>query len=90
MYPSIPQDMPLSKQTPPAFLACGAMIACRSHRGLPELYVAMKTGGSDSGDPRIFRSRSWFGIRGTNAGGVTKWPDLFLDWLMSGGFVEHR
>ena len=45
IYPAIPRDMALSKETPPAFLACGENDRQNISQGLPELYLAMKRAG---------------------------------------------
>jgi len=49
IYPAIPKDMALSKDTPPAFLACGEKDRQNISQGLPELYLAMKKAGGRSG-----------------------------------------
>ena len=45
IYPAIPKDMKFSKDTPPAFLACGEDDRQNISQGLPELYLAMKKAG---------------------------------------------
>ena len=47
IYPAIPKDMKLSKETPPAFLACGEDDRQNISQGLPELYLAMKKAGAE-------------------------------------------
>ncbi len=39
IYPAIPKEMKLSKDTPPAFLACGENDRQDISQGLPELYL---------------------------------------------------
>jgi acetyl esterase/lipase len=89
MYPSIPEDMPLSKATPPAFLACGANDRPAVSEGLPKLYLAMKGAGTPA-ELHVFSGIGHgFGIRTTNPSNVAEWPDLFYGWLESSGFIKH-
>jgi endo-1,4-beta-xylanase len=48
IYPAIPRDMPLSKDTPPAFLVCGENDRQNISQGLPELYLALKRAGASA------------------------------------------
>jgi acetyl esterase/lipase len=90
MYPSIPQGMNLSKDTPPAFLACGANDRPAVSEGLPELYLTMKHAGMIA-ELHVFSGQGHgFGIRTTNPSNVTDWPDLFYRWLESSGFVKAK
>jgi acetyl esterase/lipase len=43
-----PADMKLSKDTPPAFLACGENDRQNIAQGLPELYLALKRAGASA------------------------------------------
>jgi len=89
IYPAIPHDMRLSKETPPAFLACGANDRQDISEGLPELYLSMKRVGV-SAELHIFAGVGHgFGIRSSNTGNVADWPDLFYGWLRAGGFLKH-
>src|SRR5271165_5034149 len=45
MYPVIPKDMVLTKETPPAFLVCGEQDRPDIAQGLPELYLALQRAG---------------------------------------------
>jgi len=90
LYPAIPRDMKLSKETPPAFLACGANDRQDISEGLPQLYLEMKRAGMLA-ELHIFAGVGHgFGIRSTNNGNVTTWPDLFYGWLRDSGFIPRR
>jgi acetyl esterase/lipase len=90
IYPAIPHDMRLTKETPPAFLACGADDRKDISEGLPELYLAMKRAGL-SAELHVFAGVGHgFGIRASNTGNVTTWPDLFYGWLGGSGFLKHK
>ena len=62
IYPAIPHDMRLSKETPPAFLACGANDRPDISEGLPQLYLAMKKADVPAELHVFFRSwtRLWY------------------------------
>jgi acetyl esterase/lipase len=90
IYPSIPNDMRLSKETPPAFLACGAKDRDAVSEGLPELYLTMKHAGVPA-ELHVFSGFGHgFGIRSTNPSNVSDWSLLFYNWLDSSGFLKHR
>ena len=90
LYPAIPHDLRLSKRTPPAFLACGANDRQDISAGLPQLYLQMKRGGVPA-ELHIFAGVGHgFGIRKTNTGNVSTWPDLFYGWLRANGFIATK
>jgi acetyl esterase/lipase len=84
LYPAIPHDMTLSKETPPAFLACGEDDRPDIAQGLPELYLALKRVGA-SAELHVYAGVGHgFGIRQNNGAAVSLWPQLFLEWLLRG------
>lgn len=84
LYPAIPHDMTLSRETPPAFLACGEDDRQDIAQGLPELYLALKRAGV-SAELHVYAGVGHgFGIRQNNGAAVSLWPQLFLDWLLRG------
>lgn len=88
IYPALPKEMPLTKDTPPAFLACGANDRLDISEGLPDLYIKMKRAGVDA-ELHIFAGTGHgFGIRSTNPSNITNWPDLFYRWLESTGLLK--
>jgi len=90
LYPAIPHDLHFSKQTPPAFLACGANDRQDISEGLPQLYLQMKSAGVPA-ELHIFAGVGHgFGIRKTNTGNVSTWPDLFYGWLRANGFIATK
>jgi len=90
MYPAIPHEQHLSKQTPPAFLACGANDRQDISEGLPQLYLEMKRVGVPA-ELHIFAGVGHgFGIRKTNSGNASTWPELFYGWLVASGFIASR
>lgn len=84
LYPAIPHDMTLSKETPPAFLVCGEDDRPDISQGLPELYLALKRAGA-SAELHVYAGVGHgFGIRQNNGAAVSLWPQLFLEWLLRG------
>lgn len=88
IYPAIPANMPLSKDTPPAFLACGENDRQNISQGLPELYLAMKKAGV-SAELHVYAGVGHgFGMRPTTKGAVASWPDRLYQWLDNRGFLK--
>jgi acetyl esterase/lipase len=88
LYPAIPKDMRLSKDTPPAFLACGENDRQDISQGLPELYLAMKKAGV-SAELHVYTGVGHgFGLRETTKGPVALWPSRFLEWMDAKGFLK--
>lgn len=82
LYPAIPHDMNLSKETPPAFLACGENDRQDIAQGLPELYLALKRAGV-SAELHVYAGvEHGFGVRESNGPAVSGWTQLFLEWLL--------
>jgi acetyl esterase/lipase len=81
LYPAIPRDMPLSKETPPAFLACGENDRQNISQGLPELYLAIKRAGANAELHVYTGVGHGFGLRPTTKGAVAGWPSRFLEFL---------
>ncbi len=90
LYPAIPHDMTLSKETPPAFLACGEDDRPNIAQGLPELYSRLKSTGV-SAELHVFaRTGHGFGLRASNRPPVSDWTQLFLEWLEVEGFLKRQ
>jgi len=90
VYPAIPRDMPLSKDTPPAFLVCGENDRQNISQGLPELYLALKRAGA-SAELHVYAGVGHgFGMRETTKGAVASWTTRFHEWLDSSGFLKQK
>ena len=88
LYPAIPKDMNLSKDTPPAFLACGENDRQNISQGLPELYIAMKKAGA-SAELHVYTGVGHgFGQRDRTQGPVKGWIDRFYEWMGARGFLK--
>ena len=90
VYPAIPRDMPLSKDTPPAFLVCGENDRQNISQGLPELYLALKRAAA-SAELHVYAGVGHgFGMRETTKGAVASWTTRFHEWLDSSGFLKRK
>jgi acetyl esterase/lipase len=89
LYPAIPADMPLSKDMPPAFLACGENDRQNISQGLPELYVAMKKAGAQAELHVYTKVGHGFGVRATTKGPVAEWPQRFYEWMDARGLLKR-
>jgi endo-1,4-beta-xylanase len=87
IYPAIPSDMRLSKDTPPAFLLCGADDGPVIAEGVPALYSALKHAGVSVEMHILAGTGHGFGIRDSNPPVVRIWPTLFYDWLEARGML---
>jgi len=81
IYPGGTQNIKPSKDTPPAFMLCGADDNPAISQGLAELYLAFRRAGVPA-ELHIYAGVGHgFGIRASNTGPVGQWPQRFLDWL---------
>jgi endo-1,4-beta-xylanase len=89
IYPALPRDMKLSRETPPAFLACGENDRPNISQGLPELYLAMKKAGI-SAELHVFSGVGHgFGVRESNKGEVAGWLARFHEWMAGRGYLGN-
>jgi acetyl esterase/lipase len=89
MYPGLPKEMKLTKDTPPAFLLCGAEDRETISQGVPQLYLDMKKAGI-SAELHVYAGVGHgFGLRFNQHGGVAEWPEVLLMWLDTKGFLHH-
>jgi endo-1,4-beta-xylanase len=90
LYPSIPQGMTPSVDTPPAFLLCGAADDPTISQGLAQLYLALRRAGARA-ELHIYDGVGHgFGIRPGTAGPVAEWPQRFLEWLQQQGLADRH
>jgi endo-1,4-beta-xylanase len=89
VYPAIPANMALSKETPPAFLACGENDRQNISQGLPQLYIQMKQAGA-AAELHVYSGVGHgFGLRDRTKGPVGQWVARFHEWLDSRGFLKR-
>jgi endo-1,4-beta-xylanase len=90
LYPALPHDMKLSKETPPAFLVCGENDRQDISQGLPELYLALKKAGAIAELHVYTGVGHGFGVRSTTRGAVASWPARFLDFLEARKLLQRN
>ena len=90
IYPAIPRDMKLTKDTPPAFMACGEQDRQNISQGLPELYLAFKKAGI-SAELHVYAGVGHgFGVRDTTQGEVATWTSSFYQWMADHKWLQPR
>ena len=90
IYPAIPRNMAITKDTAPAFLVCGENDRQNISQGLPELYVALKKAGV-SAELHVYAGVGHgFGLRDDMKGPVKEWLIRFHEWLAVRGMLQPR
>ena len=92
IYPAIPsEEIPkLSKDTPPAFLLCGADDRPDISQALPELFTALKRAGVSAELHAFAGVGHGFGLRDSNRGPIAGWLDLFYGWLGQQRLLQQK
>jgi acetyl esterase/lipase len=89
LYPAIPRDMKLTKDTPPAFLACGEADRQDIAKGVPELYLALRKADVSTELHIYAKTGHGFGLRANNHGPSADWISSFHTWLDAEGFLKR-
>lgn len=90
VYPAIPKEMKLTKDTSPAFLVCGENDRQNISQGLPELYLALKTAGVPA-ELHVYSDVGYgFGLRADMKGPVKEWLIRFHEWLGARGLLASE
>ena len=90
IYPGLPPDLPVSRDEPPAFLLCGADDRAGISEGLPALFIQLKHAGVPAELHVYAGVGHGFGVRSANTGAIAGWPDQFLEWLSTIGFLKRK
>jgi endo-1,4-beta-xylanase len=80
----------VTKEMPPGFLLCGADDRENIAQALPELFVAMRKAGVSAELHEYAGVGHGFGLRLSQHGGVAEWPEVFLDWMDTKGFLRGK
>jgi acetyl esterase/lipase len=80
----------VNKETPPAFLLCGADDRENIALMLPELFVAMKKAGVSAELHEYAGVGHGFGIRLSQHGAVEDWPQVLVQWMDTKGFLRGK
>jgi len=93
MYPGslTPEiDAKVTKEMPPAFLLCGADDREDISQGLPALFLAMKKAGVSAELHEYAGVGHGFGLRLSQKGAVGEWPEVFVEWMDTKGFLRGK
>lgn len=79
-----------TKDTPPAFMACGFADRQNNSEGLPSLYLLFKQAGVPT-DLHVYAGAGHrFGIRDGDRSPAGTWPARFREWLDDRGFLGRK
>ena len=88
LYPGTSGKIQPTKDSPPAFLACGNNDRPDISQGLAEAYLRFKKAGVPAELHVYAKTGHGFGLRSTNKPPAGEWPMQFVQWLVNMGF-EH-
>jgi endo-1,4-beta-xylanase len=80
----------LSKDTPPAFMLCGADDRPDIAQVLPQLFLAFKKVGVSAELHEYAGVGHGFGLRLSQHGAVADWPQVFVEWMDTKGFLRGK
>jgi endo-1,4-beta-xylanase len=88
IYPGNLKRLEVTSNSPPAFLVCGSQDRADISEGLAAAYLKFKKAGVPV-ELHIYSGIGHgFGMRPSNTGPVSKWPDRFYEWLDQSGFLK--
>jgi endo-1,4-beta-xylanase len=80
----------LGKETPPAFMLCGADDRPEIAQGVAELFVAMRRAGVSAEMHEYAGVGHGFGLRLSQHGAVADWPQVFVEWMDTKGLLRGK
>jgi acetyl esterase/lipase len=80
----------VNKDMPPAFMLCGADDRENIAQELPLLFVAMRKAGVSAELHEYAGVGHGFGLRLSQRGGVAEWPEVFVQWMDTRGFLRGK
>jgi len=89
IYPAIPKEMKITKETSPAFLACGYNDRQNISEGLAELYLVYKRAGAPAELHIYAGAGHGFGVRDKNQFPAGSWTSRFQEWLADRKFLTR-
>lgn len=90
VYPAIPQQLQITKETPPAFLVCGETDRQNISQGLAELYLSLKRAGA-SAELHVYANVGHgFGFRPASKAPSTAWVERLHEWLGVKGMLAAQ
>jgi endo-1,4-beta-xylanase len=90
IYPGRSGDIVPTKDSPPAFLACGEKDRQDISEGLADVYLRFKRAGA-SAELHVYAGVGHgFGFRPTNKGPSATWPDRLVEWMDGRGLMTPK
>jgi acetyl esterase/lipase len=90
IYPGGSRNISVTKDSPPAFLACGYGDRPDISEGLANVYLQFKKAGVPA-ELHIYASAGHgFGLRDTNHSASGGWPMRFYEWMADRKFIERK
>ena len=86
IYPGQSGKIQPTKDSPPAFLACGNLDRPDISEGLANVYLLFKKAGVPAELHIYAKTGHGFGLRPTDKPPISEWPTQFLQWLGNLGF----
>jgi endo-1,4-beta-xylanase len=80
----------VTKDMPPAFMLCGADDQPAIGQALPQLFLAMKRAGVSAELHEYAGVGHGFGLRLSQHGAVADWPQVFVEWMDTKGFLRGK
>jgi endo-1,4-beta-xylanase len=80
----------VTKDMPPGFLLCGADDRETIAQQLPLLFIAMRKAGVSAELHEYAGVGHGFGIRLSAHGAVAQWPEVFVEWMDTKGFLRGK
>jgi endo-1,4-beta-xylanase len=81
VYPGIWPDLKIAADTPPMFLLCGGDDRPEVVAGIARIYLSLRENKVPAELHLYDRVGHGFGLRASNKGPVTAWPQQFVDWI---------
>jgi endo-1,4-beta-xylanase len=80
----------VTKDMPPAFMLCGADDRENIAQELPLLFIAMRKAGVSAELHEYAGVGHGFGLRLSQHGAVADWPEVFVQWMDTKGFLRGK
>jgi acetyl esterase/lipase len=90
IYPGNIGRLTVSAASPPAFIAAGYQDRKDISEGAAELYIKYKQANVPAELHIYGNVGHGFGVRATNKGAYSHWPDEFYGWLYDMGFIKNK
>ena len=89
IYPGQSGKIQPTKESPPAFLACGNLDRQDISEGLADVYLRFKKAGVPAELHIYGKTGHGFGLRPANRPPAGEWPTQFLQWVMNLGLTKQ-